>query len=131
MSVKQLDVEIKEADSLLIALGDINAQLKPLEKQAEDVKKQLKAWAEKNRELFDGESSLSLEHGTLTWQQRMEAEYGEDWNPTDLAKKAPHLLQLKAADARKEAEKGGKIADLLTKANVKFLAKETFLAKAK
>lgn len=131
MSVKQLNLEMKEAETLLIALGDINAQLKPLEKQADDVKKQLKSWAEKNRKLFDGESSLAFDHGTLTFQQRMEAEYGESWNPSDLAKKAPQLLQLKATEARKEAEKNSKIGDLIVKSGVSFVAKETFLAKAK
>lgn len=131
MSVNPINLTLNEAEALLIALGDVQNELAPLEKREKEIKAALKAWAEANRQLFGTDNSLGLEHGLLTYSRRMEAVLGEGYDPAVLAKKRPLWLKPDGTAIRRDLAKKPELAELLEKAHIALEEKEVFTVKAK
>jgi hypothetical protein len=131
MAKNNIAENITAGEALLVALADIQQELKPLQKKEKEVKDELKKWAEKNRSLFNGESSLDLLNGILTYSQRADVEYVDEWQPKKLAAKYPALLQIKASALEKALDTDAKLAALAEEAGISLVYKEVFTAKAK
>ena len=120
----------QQADAQLNALGDIKAEMTPLEKKEKEIKAELTKWAERNRALFAEANSCKLEHGMLTYQQRAELEYGSEWHPKALANKYPQLLKADTTGIKKQLDKDPGFADIMAKADILLTSKEVLQIKA-
>jgi hypothetical protein len=121
---------IEEAEALLIALGDIKAELAPLEKKEAEIKAELRKWSDKNRHFFAEAKSCQLKHGLLTYSTRTDLKVSKQFDVSQL-KGYLHVLKPDATKVKEELLDNPKaFAKVMKAAGLELVEKESFTAKA-